>query len=66
MIAILTLLAIFVLWRFGLNLKRRLQQRQAIQGKSFQPPPSFSYDYRRSGWHWLNFRYLYYRSYFPT
>lgn len=38
LIVILTLLAIFVLWRLGLNLKKRLQQRHEIQGKSYQPP----------------------------
>lgn len=38
MIGVLSLLAIFVLWRLGLNLKRRLQQRREILGKSYQPP----------------------------
>lgn len=38
MILALTVLAIFVMWRLGLNIKRRLQQRDQIQGKSYQPP----------------------------
>ena len=38
MMFVLTVLAIFVLWQLGLNLKKRLQQRQQIKGKSYQPP----------------------------
>jgi neutral amino acid transport system permease protein len=42
MIIALTMLAILVMWRLGLNIKRRLQQREQIQGKSYQPPNRFA------------------------
>ena len=38
MIGVLTVLAIFTVWQLWLNVRRRLQLRDNIQGKSFQPP----------------------------
>ena len=42
MILLLTILAIFTTWQLWRNIQQRLQLRQDIQGKSYQPPSRLS------------------------
>lgn len=42
MVAVLTILAVFVLWRLWLNVRQRLYLAKNIQGKSYQPPSRLS------------------------
>lgn len=42
MVAILTVLAVFVVWRLWINVRQRLYLAKNIQGKSYQPPSPLS------------------------
>jgi len=42
MAAILTILAVFVVWRLWVNVRQRLHSAKNIQGKSYQPPSRLS------------------------